>query len=584
MFEYETKVVIDWSDFSEDKYLSEIPVIIEKVLTPKTFVNSAGTQIRITSITPWKNNKAVQSAAIKIKGLESPVKPQRGKLHTSEKQSDPGVKVEFFSDDAKLIKEINDLKSLADLLETGFYQLQGYVDENGKFAYKYAFNRIDYQDIKRSDHESKEVNLTILDPDWFEEHPLNEKTTPGLFEVNFYAWDLDAATLKVAGLADYYRNIIKPNAGVRIYRDNFRVWPYGEENDDWLSLDLKRLNEPKERLLSRNQIFGVVHISSTNNPKLNDQSNREGLITNEQYEQFHKLVNSALSVFAKERKADKVKIDKVSKSKTVNDVVTESITALKNNVEARKHTPFYEKDISKIEEAYKQKINDVLERYMMAAAIGISYSIPIHEMKLRLTSIAHVIDDLQKNPELQDKFLRQLSEYVRETQDIVTAVTSIMSRQKKQKISLLKVAQNVKILKESELKKYNIEYEIIGDKSLEVEAVPGLLNTAVLNVVDNAIFWLRSKKLSDRNKLKNFSPKVSVIIMKNEDGKYVLSVHDNGEGFEDPFELLIEPYYSRKTDGLGLGLFLVNEIMIRLGGRFSGYTNDGATFEFIFNK
>ncbi len=219
---------------------------------------------------------------------------------------------------------------------------------------------------------------------------------------------------------------------------------------------------------------------------------------------------------------------------------------------------------------------------MMAAAIGISYSIPIHEMKLRLTSIKHVIDDLEKNPTLQDKYLRQLSEYVKETDDIVKAVTSIMSRQKKQSVDLNRVAENIRILKGSELKKYNIEYEVKSVHEFMVEAVPGLLNTAVLNIVDNSIYWLRAKKIESRQNQKSFSPKITISFDINDEGRKLMKISDNGFGFEDPFDLLIEPYYSRKTDGLGLGLYLVNEIIIRQGGRLNGYNNNGATIELIF--
>jgi len=169
------------------------------------------------------------------------------------------------------------------------------------------------------------------------------------------------------------------------------VWPYGEPEDDWLNLDQSRLNAPKERSVSRNQVFGVIHISSIENSNLKDQSNREGLIFSEQYEQFYNLVSAAISLFANERKIDKLKIDKISNSKKVTDIVTDSINKLRSEVDKNNHSSLYSLEINKIENNYRDKINDVLERYMMAAAIGISYSIPIHEMKLRLTSIKHVI-------------------------------------------------------------------------------------------------------------------------------------------------------------------------------------------------
>ena len=315
---------------------------------------------------------------------------------------------------------------------------------------------------------------------------------------------------------------------------------------------------------------------------MKDQSNREGLIINEQYEQFYQLVSAALTVFARERKKDKINIDKVSKSKTLQDTVTENINSLKNSIEKNNHNTLYSSNIEKIETSYREKINDVLERYMMAAAIGISYSLPIHEMKLRLSSIKHIVEDISKNPVLQDQYLRQLIDYIKDTEDIVSAVTSIMSRQKKQEINLIKVANNVKILKESDLNKYGIKYEIVGDKNIVVEAVPGLLNTAVLNLVDNAIYWLRVKKNQLREHALLFDPKITIELGRNNENKAVLKVCDNGNGFEDPFDLLTEPYYSRKTDGLGLGLYLVNEIMVRFGGRVDGYNKNGAIVELTF--
>jgi signal transduction histidine kinase len=579
--DYETIVEIDWNEFTEEKYLDEIPIKVVKNNSPSTFINSSGTLIRVSQINPWKNIKAVRDAVIKIKSLESPIKAKQVKLHKTEEKKDPGITLRITSDDELLNKDINQVKSLADLLGTAFYTFSAIVDENGKILYDYAFNRPDYQDIKR-EVISKSDDLIRKKTEWFEEHPINPTNSPGIFELNFSAWDLDTATLKVAGLADYYRNIIKPNAGVRIYRDNFRVWPYGEPEDDWLNLDLKRLNAPSERSVSRNQVFGVVHISSIENPDLKDQSNREGLIFSQQYEQFYHLVSAAVSVFANERKKDKVKIDNVSHTKQVTDIVTESIHNLKQKVQNNNHTLLYNPDLDLIEKNYRKKIDDVLERYMMAAAIGISYSIPIHEMKLRLTSIKNVIDDLEKNPLLQDKYLRQLADYVKETDDIVKAVTSIMSRQKKQSVDLNKVAENVRILKDSELKKYNIDYEVEASSDFKIDAVPGLLNTAILNIVDNSIYWLRAKKNEARQRHQNFQPKISISFGLNDEGRKCMKICDNGFGFEDPFDLLVEPYYSRKTDGLGLGLYLVNEIIIRQGGRVNGYNENGAVVELVF--
>lgn len=576
---YETHVKIDWEEFGDDKYLNEVPISVTKN-TPLIYPNDSGTFIKISDIQPWKNFKSVKDAILKIRGLESPVKPKNIKQYKNKASVDPGIHINITSNDIELNRQISELKSLGDLLDTAFYRFHAVIFANGDILYDYFFDRPDSQDIKRSEV-SKKDNLIAYNLSWFEENELNYTNTPGEFEVNFYAWDLEAASLKVAGLADYYRNVIKPNAGVRIYRDNFRVWPYGEEDNDWLNLDLARLNAPKERTVSRNQIFGVVHVSSTENADLKDQSNREGLIINKQYEQFYNLVSATLTLFAKERKADKIRIDKVTKTESFRDIVSQSIDSLKNNVEKNNHQNLYKESIEKIEQSYHGRINDLVERYMMAAAIGISYSIPIHEMKNRLSSIKHIVEDIDRNPEFADQYLRKLIVELNNTDDIIGAVSSIMSRQKKQKLDLIKIANNVRVLKVHELSKFDIKFEIVEKRKIEIEAVPGLLNTAVLNLVDNAIYWLRVKKIE--HKKENYIPKITIEIGDNGDC-YYFSVIDNGNGFTDPLELLIEPYYSHKSDGLGLGLYLTNEIMIRLGGRLFAYNDNGAIFQLLFKK
>ena len=37
-------------------------------------------------------------------------------------------------------------------------------------------------------------------------------------------------------------NYLDENGGIRVYRDGIRVYNYGERGDDWLGLDLRRVN------------------------------------------------------------------------------------------------------------------------------------------------------------------------------------------------------------------------------------------------------------------------------------------------------------------------------------------------------
>ncbi len=75
-------------------------------------------------------------------------------------------------------------------------------------------------------------------------------------------------------------------SGISVYRDAFRVLPYGEPDDVWLRLDQRRVNNSVVRL-SNNQVCGFVEISGDTNPDLKDQTNRGGLIQNRAFEDLH---------------------------------------------------------------------------------------------------------------------------------------------------------------------------------------------------------------------------------------------------------------------------------------------------------
>ena len=98
-----------------------------------------------------------------------------------------------------------------------------------------------------------------------EQFTFPDRHTPqcGPFSIELRVWDRDSLSGLVhdrgATLADVRRDL-DAAAGINIYRDGFRVLPYGESRNDWLRLDLRRVQNPTMRL-SNNQIMGYVLIS-----------------------------------------------------------------------------------------------------------------------------------------------------------------------------------------------------------------------------------------------------------------------------------------------------------------------------------
>lgn len=79
---------------------------------------------------------------------------------------------------------------------------------------------------------------------------------------------------------------VKSYGGLYIYRDNFRVLPYGRENMDFLGFESRRSRRAGEYYFSYRRMFGYLDLTRERNAHLKDKSSREGLINNSQYRAF----------------------------------------------------------------------------------------------------------------------------------------------------------------------------------------------------------------------------------------------------------------------------------------------------------
>lgn len=76
------------------------------------------------------------------------------------------------------------------------------------------------------------------------------------------------------------------HTGVKLYRSGFIVKPYGERNNDWLKLKAKRNTKGWRYYINADKIMGYINIDPQKNPRLEDTTNRQGLIDNEEKNTF----------------------------------------------------------------------------------------------------------------------------------------------------------------------------------------------------------------------------------------------------------------------------------------------------------
>ncbi len=86
---------------------------------------------------------------------------------------------------------------------------------------------------------------------------------------------------------------VRNYGGLYIYRDNFRVLPYGRGDYDFLKFEERRTKR-FAAYFSYRRMFGFISLTRANNPKLKDKSSREGLINNSAYREFQ---NDLIALF-----------------------------------------------------------------------------------------------------------------------------------------------------------------------------------------------------------------------------------------------------------------------------------------------
>lgn len=106
------------------------------------------------------------------------------------------------------------------------------------------------------------------------------------------------------------KRLLSRFSGIKLYRDNFKVRPYGDEGSlyDWLNLNERANRSPAGvshqsgawRVLPY-QMIGVVKIGRVENASLYDTANREGLTQNDSYFFFVKLLQEAITRFEFDR-------------------------------------------------------------------------------------------------------------------------------------------------------------------------------------------------------------------------------------------------------------------------------------------
>lgn len=254
-----TEALFNWDDFNTNKKLSEIPIFVE---TGKTNEESGTTLYIINEMGNELSEKISEKDTEKIETEISRLLYDK---------TDFCIKVcyeNFFNDKSrnrcKIIEPVEFYKKC-------HYRLVGVVNEDFSYDLTY-FNYYlnDEKIIKNQINKFYKENLTKC----------------GKVEIDYRVYDKDPEGIELitnfinnAYTARYskadIKKILKEKSGISIYRNGFRIRPYGDQGYDWLNLDAQRVQNPSLSIGSE-QINGRISIEGEEKSGLKEKSARDG--------------------------------------------------------------------------------------------------------------------------------------------------------------------------------------------------------------------------------------------------------------------------------------------------------------------
>lgn len=572
----EAHLAIDWRKADEVEMIEQVPVSLTEDEPVYFKGKKTGTYIVISDLKGSWERGEVREVARTMAALNSPF----------EEKDD-------FSVDLKVVgseKERSWLKGVIrfdDIRERSLYHFDVTMSGNRITSFKYEFKPWKVLDLLKPRHVEWKGNgdfaRMVEDPTGrkIKEIDISEIGTIRFRGVIF---DLDTSILKL-GVQDRrgFKDYLRDNGGVRVYRDNMRVLNYGERGDDWLNLNFRRVNCPGEKI-SLNVIIAAVSLSRESSGALVEKANREGFIKNAAFEKLQKAVLCALERVETERNIDKPTIREAYGQKAEHMPLRASMADLRADVTKYVKDKAAQKRMQHCIDRVEHDYEEFADAFMTSAGAGLNLIMVIHQMEKIVKNIRSMLPKKRKNDEALIRQVESLAGLIRGY--------SILIRESERKPRDLSgiVAQSL-ANDEFRFEAHGIQideaYKARG-KSMAV-CTEGHAINALLNLFDNSIWWLGYSKTK--------RPKIRVDLIETSQypNAVTLVVSDNGPGFShEPVADLVKPFITFKPNGMGIGLHLTDEIMKSLGGKLEfpapadvevpkEYAN-GATIALVFPK
>lgn len=559
---------IDWHDFSNvDAMLDQVPVE-PKFGEAKPSPSWSGTNIIVSNLSEnWSRSRVRELAEYDFARLTDPFEDAGTR---------PRIAIFWNGDRIAIPMMPSALLSAAHARVSGRYEIDSGVPRLicKVEAIDLGFDHPEESDVITLTYE--DLQSAVIGKDGHVEDDALQTVGPFTFEAHWYN-RRRLSHIDAIGDQRAVRELQEKWSGIMLFRDRFRVFPYGEDEDDWLELDRKALRR-SGYTLNKTQFIGRVNISRTANAMLVDQTNREGLrITPEQQvfiEVIRYAVQDRLGTFMRDverqYKGQKVDLrDAKTQAKHLEKRAKDAISRLKRltpvegqeAVEDLKQTLF---EFTEFAARARQRIEEVEQesRQMVEmAGVGLMVEVVAHELARSSENALRALGQLRSR-EVPEDLRAQFNTLTAELKSVskrlrVLDPLSVSGRQRTEIFALDGLVRDSISAHEAQFARHNIKVVThLPNQPLRVRAVKGMIVQILENLISNSVYWLDMR--ASREGLQ-YQPEIRIELDHNPPG---IIYEDNGRGISlDNRDKVFKAFFSLKDSRhrRGLGLFIAKE-------------------------
>lgn len=558
------EVTIEWGDFEERRYLSDIDITYRITAMPG---RTHGTRLVMEGLRKVWKERDFEDLENRLSRLISPF----------DEVKDFEIQLQ-----GPAYYHLRGPVQPPVLLSKPRYHLRGTLSEDGSFTGSLEFCGRPHRQ--------------------FVDHKLGGPTgrpACGGFEVEIRAWDRDREGLEAIGQEvgmgiAAMRKTLTDFSGVSIYRDGFRVYPYGQMGDDWLTLDARSRQNPV-MCLANNQVVASIKISRQTNPGLVDRSNREGMVLNSEHLALETWFKTEiLTLLESERYRLRPREEKSDLSQPLFEGLdlAPTLQAVRKQLGVSHPVTTLVSDADKRVKAGVERIQEAFSRLIMLSGLGHMVDIVIHEIGAPIGKLNKQIALLERDiASITDNTTRaKLEKRIAPMKSWLDQVVLLRQRldpqtpAKRGRATAFYVKEEVEDclqLYESLIRKQGVVCRIVEpDGQVRVMMARSSLSQVLVNLIDNALYWITRQHGEGKG------GNLSIAIRKIQGG-FSVRVMDDGIGVapEDRARIF-EPYFTTRPNGMGLGLHIARLVIEPYGKILLADDGDlsGACFEALFQQ